>query len=440
MRNPKFHVFDASNESKMKTSMTNAESTKTKPSNGWVGEEMEPSVQSSSRQHITKANGVTIYREVRSLAPMIADFKAKLTSAAPSRLSGLCGFDGFIDTFVRLQSPASMAEFGPKVAAAAGIAASYSVRHLGEKFGGNGPLFAAALNDIHAGEIDITYIGAMGSGEVLPIYQAALGHKTRRLHTLAAPAHTTCLEFTDGKVMLCDIAACGQVTWERLIECVGQAALDEELKAARFITAVNWGKLPHAGTIWSNLATRLAELGVPAKEVLFFMDLAEFETRPLADRMDLLARMEPITRQCRTLLSFNLKEAWQMGEVFGGAYHGQKDADSVAELAAFLRSRIAVDSVIIHPNDGAACASAAGAVYVPGPYCREPLISTGAGDNFGAGCLSAALKGMDDACMLLAGNCASGHFVRSGRSGAFADLTKLLDAWVVGTLGERLNN
>jgi len=383
-------------------------------------------------------NPVIIYPDIQAMTAVVADFNLRTSTPASSRISGLCGFDGFIDTFVRLQTPASMAEFGPKVAAAAGIAASYSVRHLGDKFGGNGPLFAAALHDIHAGEIDVTYIGALGSGEVLPIYQAALGHKTKRLHTLAAPAHTTCLEFTDGKVMLCDMAACDQVTWERLLECVGQTALDEELKTASFISAVNWGKLPHAGSIWTNLAARLAELGVPAKAVFFFMDLAEFETRPLADRENLLARLPAISRQCQTLLSFNLKEAWQMGEVFGGAYHGRKDPESVAELATFLQSRITVDRVIIHPNNGAACASGAGTVYVPGPYCRAPLISTGAGDNFGAGCLAAAMKGLDDAGILLAGNCASGHFVRSGHSAAFPDMIKLLDAWAGGTLGERL--
>jgi pfkB family carbohydrate kinase len=383
-------------------------------------------------------NPSKIYREVQSLAPVIEKFKAKAVVAASGRLSGICGFDGFIDTFVRLQTPASMAEFGPKVAAAAGIAASYPVRHLGDKFGGNGPLFAAALNDIHAGKIDVTYIGAMGRGEVLPIYQEALGGKTKRLYTLAQPAHTTCLEFTDGKVMLCDMAACAEVTWERVLECVGQSALDAELNAAAFISAVNWGKLPHAGPIWSHLAARLAKLGRSAKEVFFFMDLAEFETRSLADRKDLLDRLPAITRQCQTMLSFNLKEAWQMGEVFGGTYHGRKDADSVAELAAFLRSRITVDRIIIHPNDGAACASAAGAVYVPGPFCREPLISTGAGDNFGAGCLAAAMKGLDDVGIILAGNCASGHFVRSGRSASFADMLKLIVAWSAGTLGERL--
>jgi len=403
-------------------------------------DDLEPRLSGSPQEPMATADPVTIYRDVHSMAAVLADFKTRLTAAAPSRPSGLCGFDGFIDTFVRLQTPASMAEFGPQVAAVAGIAASFPVRHLGDKFGGNGPLFAAAIHDIHAGAIDLTYIGAMGREAVWPVYEAALGGKTKRLHTLADPAHSTCLEFTDGKVMLSDLTACAAVTWERLLECVGQAVLDAELRAARFIGAVNWGKLPHAGAIWSNLAARLAELGVPAKEVFFFMDLAEFETRPAADVQDLIVRLGPITRQCRTLLSFNLKEAWQMGELLGRDYFGRKEAEAVAELAAFLRSRIAVDRVIIHPNDGAACASAGGTVYVPGPYCREPLISTGAGDNFGAGCLAAALRGLDDAGVLMAGNCASGHFVRSGRSAAFADMIKLADAWAAGTLGERLNN
>jgi hypothetical protein len=380
----------------------------------------------------------TIYRDVAALDPVRRGFQEKIDTRAPGRFSGLCGFDGFIDTFVRLQSPPSMAEFGPKVAAAAGVAASYPSRHQGDKFGGNGPLFAAALNDIHSGEIDVTYIGALGHPEVLPIFQTALGGKTKRLYSLGRAAQTTCLEFTDGKIMLNDMSACAEVTWERLLACVGADALDEELKSARFISAVNWGKLPQAGEIWSNLATRLGQLGVPAKKVLYFMDLAEFETRPLDDRDDLVGRLGPITRQCETMVSFNLKEAWQMAEVFGGAYQGRKDADGVVELTAYLRAHLAVDRVIVHPNNGAACSSAQGTVYVPGPYCADPLISTGAGDNFGAGCLAAALQGLDDTGIVLAGNCASGHFVRSGRSATFADMKILLEAWSAGTLGERL--
>jgi pfkB family carbohydrate kinase len=383
------------------------------------------------------SSSATIYRDAKALAPVIADFKVR-TAAASRRFSGVCGFDGFIDTFVRLQTPASMAEFGPKVAAAAGIATSYPVRHLGEKFGGNAPLLVAALNDIYAGAIDINCISALGEPEVLAIFQTALGGKTKRLFTLGRAALTTCLEFTDGKVMLNDMSACAEVTWEKLLECVGTKTLDELLKPADFIGAVNWGKLPHSGEIWSQLAARMAALGVPAKKTIYFMDLAEFENRPFDDRSDLLARMEAITRQCHTLLSFNLKEAWQMAEVFGGKFHGRKDADSVAEVAAYLRAHILVDRIIVHPNNGSACASERGTVYVAGAHCANPLISTGAGDNFGAGCLAAALKGLDDTGIALAGNCAGGFFVRSGRSASFADMTKFLDDWAADKLGERL--
>ena len=77
-----------------------------------------------------------IHQDVQSLAAVIAEFKAKTAVKLSRRPSGVCGFDGFIETFVRLEQPPSMAEFGVKVAAAAGVASSYPVRHLGDKFGG----------------------------------------------------------------------------------------------------------------------------------------------------------------------------------------------------------------------------------------------------------------------------------------------------------------
>ena len=154
-----------------------------------------------------------IYPDPQSLASVITAFKQ--ASPPSGRLSGLCGFDGFIDTFIRMEAPDTMAEFGPKVAAAAGIAASYTVRHEGDKFGGNGPLFASGLHGLWGGNIDVTYIGAMGRDEVLPIYREALEAKTKRLVTLAEPAHSDCLEFRDGKIMLSDLRSCAEITLER---------------------------------------------------------------------------------------------------------------------------------------------------------------------------------------------------------------------------------
>lgn len=381
---------------------------------------------------------IQVLKHLSEFSDEVANFQKAIAARQTIVHKGICGFDGFIDTFIEMRQPASMAEFGPKVAAAAGIAASYTVEHKGDKFGGNGPLIASALSDIFFNQIDITYIGAMGAGDVLPIYREALEGKIRRLYSLAEPAHSDCLEFEDGKVMLCDMRSCGEVTWERLLDTVGLDTLDTLLKDSRFIGAVNWGKLPHVGRIWSNLSQQLAALGVPRKEVIFFMDLAEFEQRPMTDREALLNLLPAITHQCHTLLSFNLKEAWQMADSFNANFHGRKDPESVAELAVFLKENIEVDRIIIHPNDGAACASAEACTYIPGPYCQKPLISTGAGDNFGAGCIAACLEGFDNLGIALAGNCASGHYVRSGRSASFLDMTRLLDQWLLGEVPERL--
>lgn len=380
----------------------------------------------------------TLHASLQDLGDGLPSIRETLRKGINREISGICGFDGFIDTFIRMENPSSMEEFGPRVAAAAGIATSCPVRHLGDKFGGNGPLFARALHDLNDGNVAVTYIGALGDGDILPIFAEALKGKMRKIVSLADPAHSDCLEFTDGKVMLGDLSTCADVTWERLVERLGREALEEELSRAGYISAVNWGKLPHAGEIWSNLAEGLKTAGRKPREVPFFMDLAEFEHRDRADLKDLLERLSGISAQCHTLLSFNLKEAWQIGDFLGKDFSGRKDPESVAALASFLHREIDTDRVIIHPNSGAACASDDGTVYVPGPFCKDPLISTGAGDNFGAGCLTAVLLGLDDTGVVLTGNCASGFFVRSGKTPTLRELDEFIEMWHQKQLPERL--
>jgi hypothetical protein len=380
-----------------------------------------------------------IYLTAEDLAAPFAQLLEGLAQVPAHEPRGICGFDGFIDTFVRVEAPgATMAQFGPKVTAAAGISTSFPAQHIGDKFGGNGPLFASALHGAAAGAINCTYIGAVGDGALEPIFAEALEGKMRRIVPLAVPAHSDCLEFSDGKIMLSDLRSCAEVTRERLLERMNVDELDELLRTSDFIAAVNWGKLVNVGAVWEYLAERLAGLGVPSKKVVFFMDLAEFEQRPEADGRELLALIGRITRQCQTILSLNLKEAWQMGTLCGLDFHGQKEPGQVTALAAALKERVAADRIVIHPNNGAACASETGTVYVPGPFCREPLISVGAGDNFGAGCLMGALRGFDDTGMLLSGVCTSGFFVRSGRSPNATELAFMVEKWRNGVLPERI--
>lgn len=379
----------------------------------------------------------TIVTSLKTAPAEVNAFQQSLRNFT-QRPTGLCGFDGFIDTFIRLENPATMAEFGPKVTAAAGIAASYPVQHLGDKFGGNGPLLASGLHGLCSGQIDLTYIGALGDPEILPIFAEALEDKLTKIYSIANPAHSDCLEFRDGKIMLGDLRTCAEVSWERVTERVGLDNLDQLLQSVDFLGAVNWGKLVNVGSVWTGLADRLDQLGRTDERIPFFMDLAEFEQRSMEDRAELLQRVARITKTCHTLLSMNLKEAWQMAESFDRDYHGKKDPADVVELAEFLQDNIAVDRLIVHPNKGAAIASADGAHWVSGPYCADPLVSTGAGDHFGAGCLLGAAMGLDDFSLILLGVATSGYYVRSGRSPALDDLADFVDQWTEGTIPDRL--
>ena len=380
----------------------------------------------------------SLFSSVQELGEVLDEIQAAKASGLPKDLSGICGFDGFIDTFIELENPDSMESFGPKVAEAAGIATSFTARHQGDRFGGNGPLFASALHAFFHQEVAITYIGALGEEEVLPVFREALEDKMKRMITLAEPAHSDCLEFRDGKVMLSDLRTCAEIHWDRLLERMNPEDLDAELRQCNFVGAVNWGKLVNVGSIWEGISKSLAKLGRTPKEVPFFMDLAEFEQRPLDDQKALVELVSTITKECDTILSFNLKEAWQMAAVFGADFKGKKAPAEIAELASYLFEQIDVDRIVIHPNDGAACASQNGAVYVPGPFCQKPLISTGAGDTFGAGVMAARLLGLSDAAIIVCGACASGYYVRTGKFSTVGQILDLAEQWKTDSLPERL--
>jgi len=159
-----------------------------------------------------------VYRSVSELESLFGAIRDGVENRADGKLPGIVGFDGFIDTFIELESTDRMEHFGPKVADAAGIATSFTAKHKGDRFGGNGPLFASALNEFFAGDAGVAYFGALGDPDPLPLFQEALEDRTRRLVTLADPAHSDCLEFKDGKVMLSDLRTCADIHWERLTE------------------------------------------------------------------------------------------------------------------------------------------------------------------------------------------------------------------------------
>jgi sugar/nucleoside kinase (ribokinase family) len=366
------------------------------------------------------------------------DLKSHLDK--PSNIGrGVLGFDGFIDSMIRFKNPESMSDFGPAVEKAAGIATSAVVEHQGQRMGGNGPLLASALGSLGKDLGEVHYFGALGLPEIHPLYLEDFQPKVTTMSSFANPSRSDCLEFTDGKIMLSDFKPGEAITWENLLKEIGEEKVSSFLRQADFMAALNWGKVPYATDLWIQSVKKWTSL-TGDHDRLFFMDLAEFSTSPDEDKKRLPQMINEVAPLTRSVLSLNLKEGWQFAALYGLDYFDQKEPEAVSACAKAIRDASGLDRVIIHPNQGASMAHSEGEVWVQGPHCSDPLISTGAGDHFGAGILFGLLQGLNPATSLLLGNATSGYYVRSGQSPSPNNLRHLLELWESKTLGERLSH
>ena len=89
---------------------------------------------------------------------------------------------------------------------------------------------------------------------------------------------------------------------------------------------------------------------------------------------------------------------------------------SVSIKALRVYEKMGIYCVAVHPTRFAACAVAGEYFSADGPYCDNPKLTTGAGDNFNAGFCFGQAVGLEPLDSLLLGVVTSGFYVRNARS------------------------
>ena len=146
---------------------------------------------------------------------------------------------------------------------------------------------------------------------------------------------------------------------------------------------------------------------------------------------DILKAMEILGRfrqHLRVILGLNEKEAMELADVLGIEI-GEATPEGRCELARKLHAQLDVDALVVHPVAYALAVTDSETVWVPGPFVKKPVITTGAGDHFNAGFSLGALMGFPPRHCLNLGVASSGHYVRSGRSPEISDLLAILRHW-----------
>ncbi len=362
--------------------------------------------------------------------PVLASVAKKLKAFDASKQKVMIGLDGFVDLIIDVVDKRTgpethtrvdtIAELGARISRAAGLSSNIELVVRQEKLGGNGPIMANAM--IEAG-CAVTYIGNLGQPAVHAVF-AGMAKRCKACHSLAAPGTTDALEFRDGKIMLGKHQSLKEVTYDRMLEVVGKPALKAIWEKSNLIALTNWTMITAQTDIWKRLHKDMAKVKAPAGAILF-TDLADPEKRAEKEIAEAVSFLKNFRSSHRVVLGVNQKESLEVGAALGMQF----EPAEIEKNAVALRKALDLDGVVIHPTKNAACATEKGSAIFDGPYCQNPKLTTGAGDNFNAGFCLGLLAGLDPVEMLAAGVSNSGFYVRNGKSATSKDLIGFVGQW-----------
>ncbi|KAF0094328.1 MAG: hypothetical protein E1N59_2044 [Puniceicoccaceae bacterium 5H] len=365
-------------------------------------------------------------------AQTLEELSTKTSRAAEKH--ALLGFDGFVDKIMKVvqsrqgqgrafEAMTEITQFGDRINAAAGESANIELYPEMEKLGGNGPIMA---NAVRAGGIDTTYIGALGQ-PLEPVF--ADFAKQCKVVSVCNPGVTHALEFDDGKIMLGMTAPLDEITYERILDTMGEGAFLDAISRADLIGLVNWTMIPNMTTLFNDLLTKvLPNLGPKEGGRYFFFDLADPAKRAPSDILSVLKTIPRFCAHGSVTLGLNLAEARQISRVLNMSEQSS-NGEEIRLMAERIREELDLTCVVVHPRNGAAASTKEGSWWVDGPFCAKPLISTGAGDHFNAGFSTAQAIGLSIPACLTVAVSTSGQYVRTAKSPSLYDTARFIENW-----------
>jgi len=335
----------------------------------------------------------------------------------------IIGFDGFVDeiihvvrkrpdfnSFERMQT---ITELSERIGRASGYSTNVEFVPVQTKLGGNGPILSNAL--VGYG-VNLTYIGALGYPDIHPVFKQLAQSST--VYSICDPAHTDALEFTDGKLLLGKLDVLNNLNWESIREKVGGVhEFAEMINSCDLLGMGNWTMISMMNGIWEGMIGEMFPLLDPDRRPYAFFDLADPEKRTKEDIKKALRLISAFSERFDVILGLNGKEANEIAGVMGlTGFEDLPDGERLKAVTAGIFGKMDIHCVVVHLIKEASAVTADGYMNVKGPYCKDPVLTTGAGDNFNAGFCFAKSMGLDIGQSLTAGVCTSGYYVRNARS------------------------
>jgi sugar/nucleoside kinase (ribokinase family) len=357
---------------------------------------------------------------------------AQFLHANKERLAELpivTGFDGFVDEMISVvdkrhsleayQRIETIADFGAKLSAAAGHS---SLREIVVNQVDPGGCAINMGDGLAAFGLPVTTFATVGE----PMHPAFADYarQARLISWGREPGRTLAYEFADGKLMFSSVTQLQEFNPTALKTYLLDGQFVEACQRAKLIAITDWTLYPHMTACWEYLLehafSRLS--GRPC----FFFDLVDPSTRSIDDIKAMLTVLKRFTRVGEVTLGLNQNEANILSRITKGATRTAATQESAALQSQELCTALELDAVVIHSVRYAVGSEAGVSSRVTGPYCEQPVKSTGAGDRFNAGYALGQALGCEMEDRLTLACASSGYFVRNARSASLDELIAFL--------------
>jgi len=337
------------------------------------------------------------------------------------------GFDGFTDEIISVVDKAldannqtyfqTMISFGKKLTDASNKSCNFELVVKQTKLGGNAPIFTNALLE---GGHTIVFAGAIGEGQAEPIFEP-MANRCAQVFPIAKSAKTEALEFKDGKIILGKMDSLKKITFDHLLSEIGQKNLIEILDKSHLFVSVNWTMLPHLTGIWKNILKQAPNFSKKDFSRIMFVDFADPSKRTLKDLKEALATLNELNNYYNVIIGLNISEAEIISKLFGIEYQTQS-IETIKNSTYELFNQLKVFRLLVHHATFAISQDRDDQIHLPTLHVEEPVLTTGAGDNFNAGYCNALLYELEKRDILMAAIATAGFYVRFGHSPSLKEL------------------
>lgn len=342
------------------------------------------------------------------------------------------GFDGYVDTLVKpvrligmngeMEFFQSIADFGNYINQKAGRSCSIELHKIAEKLGGNVAIYASAMSNLG---MSAKCVGAFGYPEIREMFLQA--GENVELISISNPGCCMALEFSDGKVMLSENGGINDIDYQLLVDRIGEERLYRLLYESDMISLMNWSEVPGCTDIWRGIIDHILPRLPRDTRKKMFIDISDCSRRSQEDIQMMVNLMDEFADDCDITLSLNKNEF----EIICSVLNIKIKAEDIETAGEELLHVCALKYLVVHLVNGSYAFTKNTSCFSPNRHVKNPLISTGGGDNFNAGLTFGIMLGMDIQSAMVVANAASGYYVTHAKSACLDDLIEFINQWQV---------